>query len=245
MRTYRTLGAFCASLAIAMVPATAAAESLVLSKLTGLTGDPAAGQTAVYRADLSTLSGLFQSISISDASGNFGGSAGQFSGFDLDAIKLSSDFCTTAACAAAATGLNVFNFGAGVLFTPGTQRAPTDPKLFGTGPGGNTVDNAVATLGLFDGFSSTVTPDGFLSLGDNGTIAFNLSSLLSGTGLYLYLGEVGDNGEVAGSSITVSPNAVPEPATWLMLILGFGTLGSAMRRRSATAKASRMRLTYA
>lgn len=39
--------------------------------------------------------------------------------------------------------------------------------------------------------------------------------------------------------------AVPEPATWAMLILGFGTVGGAMRRRSATAKASRMKLTYA
>jgi PEP-CTERM motif len=43
---------------------------------------------------------------------------------------------------------------------------------------------------------------------------------------------------------TLSP-AVPEPSTWAMLILGFGAVGGTMRRRSATAKASRMRLTYA
>lgn len=38
---------------------------------------------------------------------------------------------------------------------------------------------------------------------------------------------------------------IPEPGTWAMLILGFGTVGFAMRRRSASAKASRRRLTYA
>jgi hypothetical protein len=32
----------------------------------------------------------------------------------------------------------------------------------------------------------------------------------------------------------VNPSAVPEPATWAMMLLGFGLVGSAMRRRSAT-----------
>lgn len=39
--------------------------------------------------------------------------------------------------------------------------------------------------------------------------------------------------------------AVPEPGTWAMLILGFGAVGGAMRRRTVTAKTARMRLTYA
>jgi PEP-CTERM motif len=34
-------------------------------------------------------------------------------------------------------------------------------------------------------------------------------------------------------SLSITPGAVPEPATWMMMILGFGLIGSAMRRRKA------------
>jgi len=42
------------------------------------------------------------------------------------------------------------------------------------------------------------------------------------------------------SGVTVD-SAVPEPATWLMMILGFGAVGATMRRRSAT----RLSVSYA
>jgi hypothetical protein len=34
--------------------------------------------------------------------------------------------------------------------------------------------------------------------------------------------------------IPVIPSAVPEPATWLMMLLGFGVIGSSMRRRRSS-----------
>ena len=34
-----------------------------------------------------------------------------------------------------------------------------------------------------------------------------------------------------GGSITISPSAVPEPATWAMMLFGFGAVGFALRRR--------------
>ena len=50
------------------------------------------------------------------------------------------------------------------------------------------------------------------------------------------------DGLITGSltfTASQAPGGVPEPATWALLILGFGTVGGAMRRRS------RMRVAYA
>ncbi|MBS0265570.1 MAG: PEP-CTERM sorting domain-containing protein [Planctomycetes bacterium] len=224
--------AFCRWLAVTSVvilagPQAAHAGAVTFTKLSGLTGgNPAL--TAVYRADLSAV-GLEEivSISITDNSFALGGAGSQFSGFDLDAIMLSTSSVGTAGEAAGLVGLAVFDFSpAGTFFTPGAQRAPPDPKLFGTGSTGNTVDNSVATLGAFD---ANATIDfgafGFLSMGDGGQLAFNLTQPVSTAGLFLYISEVGDNGEVAAGSIEVSDrpvgSAVPEPsALALTLVAG-------------------------
>jgi hypothetical protein len=213
----------------------AQAAAVSFSKLTGVTGGDPAG-TAVFKADLSAvgLSNIL-SITITDNSFGLGGSSGQFSGFDLDAIMLSTTDCASAACAAGLTGLSVFDYFSGVIFSPGVQRAPADPKLFGTNAAGTGVDNAVATLGAFDGDSTTVGADGFLSMGDGGVISFNLTGPVSTAGLFLYIGEVGDNGELAAGNIVVreTPTGVPVPATALLVALGLGGVAATRRRTSA------------
>ena len=218
---HRLRAASAASLLCGLFASNAFAVNVSFTELTGVTGGTQAG-TGVFKADLSGV-GLANilSIQIADNSAGLGGAAGRFSGFDLDAIKLSTANCATAACAASAVGLSVFDFVAGTTFNPGVQRLPADPRLFDTNSFGTAVDNAVATLGSFDGESTTITPFGFLSMGDNGTINFNLTTAVSTAGLFLYIGEVGNNGEVAASSIRVLDNRVPEPGSlalaWLAL----------------------------
>jgi hypothetical protein len=68
--------------------ASAWAVPVSFTQLTGLTGGSPA-ETAVFKADLSSLGlGTILSITIRDNSGGLGGATGQFSGFDLDALKL-------------------------------------------------------------------------------------------------------------------------------------------------------------
>jgi hypothetical protein len=215
---------------LCMGASAAPAVPLTLTQLTGVTGGSPA-ETAVFKADLSSAGlGSILSISIRDSDSGAGGASGQFSGFDLDGIKLSLVDCADATCAASAAAESVFDFSGGALFSPGTQRPIADPKLFGTGPLGTTVDNTVATLGLFDGNSTTsILADGFMSLGDGGIITFNLTAATSTTGLFLYIGEVGNNGEVAASSIEISSSRVPLPGT--LALLGLGLVPLAVRLR--------------
>lgn len=192
----------------------AATLNIGFTKLPGLTGGLPAS-TAVYMANLSNIGFDIGSIQIGDNSGGLGGATGKFSGFDLDGIKFSKSLIANAADINNLPGLNVFDFSpAGTLFTPGKQRAPVDiTPLFGTT--GSTINNTVATLESFDANSTTneilpgSTAFGFASLGDNGKIIFNLKSLVSTTEpLYLYIGEVGDNGEVGAGEITVSDKLI-------------------------------------
>lgn len=199
------------------------------SRLSGLSG---VNGTAIFVADLSALSiSEIQSITLIDSNSRVGGSSGAYSGFDLDAIKLSNTLATTAAGASAATGLNVFNFSpSATLFTPGTQRPTAAPKLNGTDASGLNVDASFATLSQFDAIWFGA---GSVTLGDGGRISFNLTTPTSTAGLYLYVGEVsGDPGEaLAGSLLVSNQPAVPEPSSLLMLLAGAGVLGGFIRKQ--------------
>lgn len=199
-----------------------------------LSGSVAQG-TAVFRADLSSIAlSEIRSITLIDSDSGTGGSPGQYSGFDLDAIKLSTTLATSAAQASGAIGLDVFDFRpSGTLFTPGTQRAPVNPKLNGTDPTGLNVDPTWATLASFD---AVWFGTGSVTLGDGGRVAFNLTSPVSTSGLYLYIGEVsGDPGEAIAGSLLVSALPVPEPSTSTLILMGSLLVAGAARHRRRVA----------
>jgi hypothetical protein len=187
-------------------------------KLPGITGGPITG-TAVYRADLSAT-GLAEitQIVLTDTSQGFGGFTGQFSGFDLDAIKLAVTSVDNANAVNGLTAVPGFNFfpapaatSPGTIFDPGTQRAPVDPKLFGSVLSPDRVDPTVATLDSFDANSTIIAQfvKGFVSMGDAGVLTFNLTSPIDTTvpdfAMFLYIGEVGDNGETVGGAVNFIP----------------------------------------
>lgn len=194
-------------------------------------------QTAVFRAALPDIGSLdLLSIELQDTSKMNAGWYGADSGFDLDAIKLSTDLKDSASGAVSAVKLDVFDFANGTSLVPGAQRPPGSPKLFGANASGG-VDPA-ATLGSFDGkyFRS-----GYVSLGFggtfDGTITFDLKDTTPSPGskLYLYVGEVGGQGETLTGNIFVSaaepPIPIPEPGTWALMLGGLGLLAGVVARR--------------
>ncbi|WP_133366144.1 PEPxxWA-CTERM sorting domain-containing protein [Qipengyuania sediminis] len=139
--------------------------------------------------------------------------------------------------------------------------APNSPVLSGSptfnGPIGILFDRDLAGVGFDAGFFNAIGGTAVTAYGADGRLLGSVSN----TGLGIeFLGLVTNDGseqirgvlfslvgnEPAGFAIdslrfgrrgqVVAPNAVPEPSTWAMLILGFGALGGMMRQRKQQAR---------
>jgi hypothetical protein len=207
---------------------------LTFTRLSGLIDNgytaPYFNRTGVFRAELPDIGSLelFQ-IELFDTSNVGFGSPGGDSGFDLDAIKLSTEFKDSASGALSAAGLTVFDFPS-TSVSAGSQRPPKSPKQFGANAVGG-VDPS-ATLDRFDGKYFT---SGYVSLGFGGSILFNLADTTPSTGskLYLYVGEVGGQGESITGNVflTAASPPIPEPGTWALMLSGLGLLAGVVTRR--------------
>lgn len=77
-----------------------------------------------------------------------------------------------------------------------------------------------------------------LRIAENGTVSFDAYELGAFDGLTTAAGYVFDNDVLTSASapiyrISFTAAAVPEPATWAMMIMGFGAVAAGLRRRSA------------
>ncbi len=173
------------------------------------------GNNDIFRADLSNLGFDLKSIQLGDASSGYGGGGGVASGFDIGAVALSHtklisvDDTTVLDSAAVLPRLDVFGFdAANAVFTPGSQR-PSDAN-FGNAPD---LLGAVNGLPLYGVDRLDRFDNGFLSLGDGGSLGLNLTQTVSTAGpLYLYVAETGASGEALTSGFTASADRLGAPA---------------------------------
>lgn len=167
----------------------------------------------LYRADLTGLD--IRSLTLADSNSGLGGSGGQASGFDIDALAISTtriDYVTNSAQlnnAAVLPRLDVLDYSnASLLLDPGAQRPPVGydyGELLGSRNG--LVDEAVAELATFTASPNSST----LTLGDGGALGIELKAALdTSQPVYLYVGEVGSTGvaETLNAVVTASPSSL-------------------------------------
>ena len=162
-------------------------------------------------------------ITLADSNNGLGGGGGAFSGFDLDGTYLETSD---------GTQINpiAFEFNAGAI--RGGGPGPTFSATVAT-----TIDNAVATLSLFDaddGVQELNTINGFMSLDDSGVLRALFGPVAITLGLTLFIGEVN---LAKGESVSVHVAETPLPvAVWFFLSALLALAGMRLQRR-ATANA--------
>ena len=172
------------------------------------------GDNDIFRADLTGLGFDLNSIVLGDQSSGFGGGGGIASGFDIGAVVLSHTKLDSVGANTKLDQPNVlphidaFAFdAANVVYTPGQQRPPIDY------PNGQDLLGGINGLPIFDEVRLDRFDQGFLTLGDGGSLGLNLTQTVSTTApLYLYVAEAGASGETLTTGFTASSSRLTTPA---------------------------------
>jgi hypothetical protein len=99
-----------------------------------------------------------------------------------------------------------------------------------SGPVGSTTDVDFLSIIFNNGFNDFVVPISFL--GTTETAGISNIPIFAGVLNSLSIEYVSRGTGSYGGNLTFTPSgAVPEPMTWMMMILGFAAVGFAMRRR--------------
>jgi hypothetical protein len=111
---------------------------------------------------------------------------------------------------------STFNFSAPIGFDLANATISTSAN------GNSNVD---FTSVLLNGVAFTLTPQGTFEFGSVGPVA------VGGENTLIVNGQNMGDGAFSGTLTFAAQSAVPEPATWGMMLLGFGAVGVSVRRK--------------
>ena len=113
-----------------------------------------------------------------------------------------------------------------------TPSSPLTALIFNpqNGPGANLSVDVTTNLGIDNFLYSLGSGNNFLTITTGAGEFIQSVALTSGVGFE-------DLATIRASFVPATDNGVPEPATWAMMLLGFGAIGVAMRRRRSAALA--------
>lgn len=109
--------------------------------------------------------------------------------------------------------------------------------LFTVGVNANTAATSSSVFnltGAFDGNPFSFSVPYTIDINSNDTLTIGGNTLTAG-GYNIFFNTLTLNsgvGNPVGGTLTATVTAVPEPATWALMLIGFGAAGYAMRRRT-------------
>jgi hypothetical protein len=175
-----------------------------------------AGSAALLVSAQANAAVLFEQAGLTSGAYSFDFVAGDasttidFGGYDLPSYSYARDISLVLQ----GSGTNLL--GATFTFTPASCGSIASQGGLGAA-GTNDLRFGGTCAGFYDSFAQSVAT----TVGSTYTLAFNLAaSGASANGL-----------RVSASNTLAVDSAVPEPATWAMMLVGFAAIGMGMRRR--------------